>query len=53
MNISEGTKIMSYGRIEIPKYMRKEMELKTGDLVVLHFEDDHITLYNPYLEIAK
>ena len=53
MIITEGTKLMSYGRIEIPKYMRKDMELKTGDRVTLFFQDDHITLYNPVLELKK
>ena len=53
MIITDGTKLMSYGRIEIPKYMRKDMELKTGDRVMLYFQDDHITLYNPVLELKK
>ena len=46
-------RLMPYGRIEIPKDMRKDMKLKTGDRVLLYFEDDRVTLMNPVLEIEK
>ena len=53
MIFTTGTRLMSYGRIEIPKDIRKFMKLKTGDRVLLYFEDDRVTLMNPLLEIEK
>jgi len=53
MIISMGIKLESYGRITIPKYMLKEMQLKTGNIVGLYFVEDHITLNNPLLDIMK
>jgi len=32
------TKMMSYGRIQIPKIIRDDMKLKTGDTVLLNYE---------------
>ena len=32
------TKMMSYGRIQIPKWIKDDMELKTGDVVLLDYE---------------
>ena len=44
---------MSYGRIEIPKDMRNLMRLKTGDKVIVHLEDNRITLMNLALELER
>ena len=50
MILTADTKLMSYRRIEIPKYMRTEMQLKTGSKTLLYFENDHVTLFDPELD---
>ena len=32
------TKMMTNGRIQIPKWIKDDMELKTGDVVLLDYE---------------
>lgn len=44
--IVEGAKVMSKGQITLPKDIREKLNVRTGDRVVLIWDEDRVVLMN-------